>query len=87
MLQFYKPRPELQNFISRIMLSHFKLDSNDSVPTVPFPPQPEHCLFFYPCDKVTYYNYANGQFHELPSGILVGPQLTRVDLTMNITCL
>ena len=82
MLQFYKPRPELQNFISRIMLNHSKLDLKDSVPTVPFPPQPEHCLFFYPYDKVTCHNYANGQLHELPSSILVGPQLTRVDLTM-----
>ena len=82
MLQFYKPRPELQNFISRIMLSHSKLDSNDFLPTVPFPPQPEHCLFFYPYDKVTCHNYASGQLHELPSSILVGPQLTRVDLTM-----
>ena len=82
MLQFYKPRAELQHFISRIMLSHSKLDTKNSVLTIPFPPQPEQCLFFYPYDKVTCHNYASGQLHELPSSILVGPQLTRVDLTM-----
>ncbi len=81
-LQFYKPRAELQHFISKIMLSHFTLDSKHSAPTVPFPPQPDHCLFFYPYDKVTCYNYDNEQLHQLPSSILVGPQFNRVDLTM-----
>lgn len=82
MLRLYKPRPELQHFISRIMLNCFHLDPSHPRPTNPFPPQPEHCIYFYPYDKVMCHNYFNNDTTELPNSIIVGPQLSRVDLTM-----
>lgn len=81
-LRQYIPRPELQHFISRIMISQYQLDCGGPAPVIPFPPQPEHCLYFYPKDRVNCRNYANDRIQELPRSILVGPQLSRVDLTM-----
>lgn len=81
-IRFYKPRPELQHFVSRIMLNRFQLDTTHPRPTIPFPPQPEHCLYFYPYNKIFSRNYANNRMGEMPHSILVGPQLSRVDLTM-----
>ncbi len=43
-IRFYKPRPELQHFVSRIMLNRLQLDTTHPRSTIPFPPQPEHCL-------------------------------------------
>jgi AraC-like DNA-binding protein len=86
-LRLYKPRPELQHLVSRIMVNSFQLDATNPRPTNPFPPQPEPCLYFYPHDKVLCRNYANGSTDELPQSHLVGPQLSRVDLTMGYNML
>jgi len=86
-LRFYKPHPELQHFVSRIMLSSFQLDRSYPRLTSPFPPQPEHSLYFYPYDKVISRNYANGCTSETPQSILVGPQLSRVDVTLGYNML
>ena len=80
-LRHYKPLPELQTFISHIMLAHYELDINKPRPVTPFPPQPEHTLYFYPYDKVSSCNYATGLVGDAPRSMLVGPQLSRVDLT------
>lgn len=77
-----KPRPELQHFVSRIMISHFQLDPNEPRPTTTFPPQAEHCLYFYPYNRTICRNYADNSINSMPHSILVGPQLSRVDLTM-----
>lgn len=81
-LRHYKPLPELQTFISHIMLVHYNLDRSKPRPINPFPPQPEHSLYFYPFDKISSCNYATGIVGEAPRSMLVGPQLSRVDLTM-----
>lgn len=86
-LRLYKPHPELQHFISRIMINRFQLDKTLPRPTNPFPPQPGHCLYFYPYDKIICCNYADGSVKESPRSILIGPQLSRVDLTMGYTML
>lgn len=77
-----KPCPELQHFVSRIMISRFQLDPSVPKPTTPFPPQPEHCLYFYPYNRTVSRNYADNSINCTPQSILVGPQLSRVDLTM-----
>jgi AraC-like DNA-binding protein len=64
------------------MISQYQLDRSGPAPVLPFPPQPEHCLYFYPKDRVICRNYSNDRIQELPRSILVGPQLSRVDLTM-----
>ncbi|MGZ5218536.1 MAG: helix-turn-helix domain-containing protein [Chitinophagaceae bacterium] len=87
LLRFYTTHPLLKDFISRIMLVRYKFDKSEPLPTNPFPPQPEHCLYFYPYNKVVSRNYATESVSELPHSILVGPQLSRVDLTMNYNML
>ena len=87
MVLLYKPRRELQEFVSRIMLVHYQLDTTQPRPTNPFPPQPEHCLFFYPYDKVIRRNPVEQSVEELPRSIIVGPKLHRVDLTIGYNCL
>jgi AraC-like DNA-binding protein len=86
-VRVYPPRPELQHIISRIMLFRYQLDPTEPRPINPFPPQPEHCLYFYPYDTVTSRNYAYQIFEKLPQSTFVGPQLSRVDLTMGFNML
>lgn len=73
---------ELQHFVSRIMISRFQLDPNKPRPTTPFPPQAEHCLYFYPYNRTICRNYADNSSNSMPHSVLVGPQLSRVDITM-----
>lgn len=82
-----KPHPALQSFISRIMLFRYVLDRSIPRPINPFPPQPEHSLYFYPYDRARCYNYSTLNTEEVPRSILVGPQLSRVDLTMDYNML
>ena len=86
-LRLYKPCPELRHLVSRIMVNRFQLDHTQPRQTSPFPPQPEHRLYFYPYDKVLCRHYANNSISENPHSILVGPQLSRVDLTMGYNML
>jgi len=74
--------PILKDFVSRIMLIHYQLDKSNVRPVNPFPPQPEHCLYFYPYDKVICHNFSNGLTSTLPQSIFVGPQLSLVNLSM-----
>lgn len=83
-LQHYKPIPELSDLVSRIMYVKYTLDPGNPRPVNPFPPQPEHTLYFYLGDSLRCRNYATGIESELPPSIVVGPQLNRVDLTMGI---
>ncbi len=82
MILHYKPHPGLQHFISRITLIRYQLDPSNPRLTNPFPPQPDNCMFLYPYDSVCCHNYSNSSIEELPKSILVGPQLSRVDLSM-----
>ena len=87
MLLLFKPDPQLQQFIDTIMLVHYQLDQTKPKPTNPLPPQPEHCLYFYPYDKVIRSHPVNQSVVELPRSIVVGPKLSRVDLTMGYNTL
>jgi AraC-like DNA-binding protein len=80
--RLFKPCVPLQHFVSRIMITRFQLDPTQPTPTSPFPPQPEHCLYFYPYNRVICRHYANNSVGTVPHSILVGPQLSQVELTM-----
>ncbi len=64
------------------MLFHYRFDTPRGARVYPYPPLPEHSLIFYPNSKVTCRNYFKDDSFELPSSIFIGPQVTRVDLTM-----
>lgn len=80
--RLFKPCLPLQHLVSRIMITRFQLDPSQLAPTCPFPPQPEHCLYFYPYNRVICRHYANNSVGTVPHSILVGPQLSQVELTM-----
>lgn len=87
MILHYKPHPGLLHFISNITLVRYLLDAAAPRLTNQFPPQPDNCLFFSPYDSVCCQNYSKGSTEELPKSILVGPKLSRVDLTMGYNML
>jgi AraC-like DNA-binding protein len=87
MVLHFTPHPALQHFVKKITLARYQLDQCQPRLTTPFPPQPVHCLYFYPYDKIICRNYADQKIEEQPHAMLVGPQLSRVDLTMGYNML
>jgi AraC-like DNA-binding protein len=79
---FHPLHPELKGFINRIALFHYRFELNGKNKVYPHPPLPDHSLIFYPRDKVTCRNYFKDETFLLPSSTFIGPQVTRVDLTM-----
>jgi AraC-like DNA-binding protein len=82
MLRTYKVHPRLQSFVSRIRLIHYQFEPQLPQPVNPFPPQPEHSLYFYLYDKVVCENVQQNFTAALPSSTVVGPQLSLVNLRM-----
>ncbi len=72
----------LNNFIHQIILFRYDMDNGKPISPIPFPPQPINCLYFYPYHRVHCYNHANQKKELLPHSTFIGPQLSRVDLTM-----
>lgn len=50
----------------------------------PFPPTPQNSLHFYPRDPMFIRNYNNGLFYQSPDSIIVGPQVSKVNLKMGL---
>lgn len=48
----------------------------------PYPPTPQQSLFFYIEDTIQMKKDGNDKFETQPRGVIVGPQLTRVNLIM-----
>ncbi len=86
-LRQHTPHPALRHFVRSIVIDNFQLDASCPRPVSPFPPQPEHRLYFYPYNKIICRNYADNTSCEMPHSIIVGPQLSRVDLTMGYNML
>ncbi|GAO44432.1 helix-turn-helix domain-containing protein [Flavihumibacter petaseus] len=84
--QQYIPHPALRHFVYRIIVNAVQLNRDCPRPVNPFPPQPEHCLYFYPFDTVVRYD-SDHQAVELPRSIIVGPKLRRVDVIMGYNTL
>ena len=82
LLSEYTVHPALQDFVSRIRLIRYQLDPEQSRPLNPFPPQPEHSLYFYLHDKVICHNVAKEFIAPLPASIVVGPQTSLVNLSI-----
>lgn len=74
--------PFLRGLVSNFFLASIDLHDRQDQSFDPFPPRPEQALYFYPRDKVTCLNFAQARQHELCSSMVVGPQLTRVDLAL-----
>jgi len=63
------------------MVFRLENDPTTAMPVNPFPPVPQHSLFFYLDDPIQTLSNAN-EFMVNPPTLIVGPQLTRVDIKM-----
>ncbi|GAA4378729.1 helix-turn-helix domain-containing protein [Hymenobacter koreensis] len=81
-VQFYRPCPALQPFVSNYMLMHVQLDAQLPRAVNPYPTNPEQCLFFYARDVIEVFNYAQEKERSSGPSIIVGPQVARVNLQM-----
>ena len=64
-----------------IMVFSLTTEQTSPMPVNPFPPTPQHSLFFYLRDPIQTLTPTN-DFTVGPPALIVGPQLTRVDIKM-----
>lgn len=81
LFRFCKPCIELRDYVETILVFHQQKDASEPDPFKPFPPAPEQCLYFYPREKIFHNNFQS-QAHFQPFSIIVGPQVSRIDLKM-----
>ncbi len=77
----YIPTNALQDYVQSIMVFSLETDETNPMPVNPFPPVPQHSLFFYLHDPIQTLSSSN-EFIVNPPTLIVGPQLTRVDIKM-----
>jgi AraC-like DNA-binding protein len=75
------PSKALQVYVQSIMAFSLETETTTSMPLNPFPPVPQHSLFFYLADPIQTLSSTN-DFIINPPTLIVGPQLTRVDIKM-----
>ena len=81
-LQFYKPQDALKEIINNFMINQIDFDPSQPKASFPFPPLPEHCLFFYPYDCMEVEYQSTNKQQKLGSCIVVGPQTQKLTITM-----
>lgn len=70
---FYAPHPALSGLVNNIMISHIRTDVKQKKLSFPFPPLPEHCIFFYPFDKPTNENTVTKKFMNIRAALWLAP--------------
>ncbi|MFD1257499.1 helix-turn-helix domain-containing protein [Mucilaginibacter terrae] len=78
---FYIPNPALSGYISHIMIMQARFPAGMEHLVYPFPPTPQHSIHFYPRDALQT-QMLNRDFVFTPNCIVVGPQVTKVNLKM-----
>lgn len=81
-LRFFQPQPALKGLVNNIMINQVDFDPSQPKPSFPFPPLPEHCLFFYPYDCMEVEHLSANKKIKQGSSIIVGPQTERLTITM-----
>lgn len=81
-IRFYPPAPALRGLVKKYMVNHVQTDRNAPLLTFPYPPAAEQVLFFYPRDPLGRIHHRTGLVTNQPDSIIVGPQVSRVDITM-----
>ncbi|SFQ72184.1 helix-turn-helix domain-containing protein [Hymenobacter arizonensis] len=80
-LRFQQPALPLRPYVQFYMLVHAHYDGLDPAKAVkPMPPAPQQWLYFYPRDQMRTFHYGQGREISSPRSIVVGPQVSRVDL-------
>ncbi|MBD2724009.1 helix-turn-helix domain-containing protein [Hymenobacter armeniacus] len=80
-LRFQQPAPPLRPFVQYYMLVHMRYHGISPAQAVkPMPPAPQQWLYFYPREAMNTFHYGQGREIPSPRSIVVGPQVSRVDL-------
>lgn len=80
-LRFQPPALPLRPYVQYYMLVHVRYNGLDPAQAVkPMPPAPQQCLYFYPRDEMRTFHYGQNRELRSPRSIVVGPQVSRVDL-------
>jgi AraC-like DNA-binding protein len=80
-LQFYKPTPELSPHVQAIMVFRDQTLGNSPI-LKPFPPASEQTLYFYAGNPIRNHVISQDQEAKIPFSTIVGPQTTRVNLSI-----
>ncbi|MGI4884583.1 MAG: helix-turn-helix domain-containing protein [Janthinobacterium lividum] len=79
--RLYPPAAALRPFVQHYLVAHVRTADGLPLPAPkPQPPTPYQSLYFYPRDEVCNFHYGQGRALRSPRSILVGPQVSRVDL-------
>ena len=78
-IKVYIPANALRYHVQSIMIFVLETEQTSSIPVNPFPPVPQHSLFFYLHNPIQTLSNAN-EFIVNPPILILGPQLTRVDV-------
>lgn len=80
--RYYPPAPALMPYIQAYTVMHVHTGETERPIVKPFPAGPEQCLFFYARDEVRSYKSQEKQTVFSSPSIIVGPQVTRVNLML-----
>jgi len=80
--QLFKPHPALREFVSGILIFRADLRHFETNVICPFPPTPQNYIYFYLNDPLCVQKNGQKDFIKKPVSITVGPQLTRVNLSV-----
>ncbi|NML66128.1 AraC family transcriptional regulator [Hymenobacter sp. RP-2-7] len=80
-VRYYSPAPPLRPYVRHYMVVHIRATGGQPLPAPkPQPPGPVQSLYFYPRDAMRTTHYGQGRDIGVGRSILVGPQVSRVDL-------
>lgn len=79
----FQPHPLLLPLINMVMVKDVLPWADTSKKVYSYPPTPEHCIFLYLNSPVRAKKLGEADFTQRSSCVVVGPQLTRVDLELS----
>ena len=81
--KFFEPHPLLASFVQSIFLVDHVLEPGEGAIVGQYPPTPQHCIFLYIKEKFKAKKVNESEFKERPKAVVVGPQVTRMELTVS----
>ena len=81
--KFFDPHPYLASFVQSIFLVDHVLEPGERAIVGQYPPTPQHCIFLYIKEKFKAKKVNESEFKERPKAVVVGPQITRMELTVS----
>lgn len=81
--RFFEPHPLLAGFVQSVFLVNHVMDPEEGAIVGQYPPTPQHCIFLYIKEKFQAKKVTEELFVERPKAVVVGPQLTRMELKVS----